>query len=72
MLETGLMAARMQRGLGRKMIQWAPSGATELADDNKIVCYWRRQDDGLMKYKGASDSFCSKMGRQVSSCRECQ
>jgi hypothetical protein len=46
--------------------------ATPLADDNKIVCCWKCPDDGLMKCKVTSVSFCKKMGRQVSSCSECQ
>ncbi len=45
---------------------------TPLADDNKIVCCWKCPDDGLMKCKVTSVSFCNKMGRQVSSCGECQ
>jgi hypothetical protein len=50
----------------------APSGVTTSADDNKIVCCWKCPDDGLMKCKVTSVSFCNKMGRQVSSCGECQ
>jgi hypothetical protein len=46
--------------------------ATPLADDNKIVCCWKCPDDGLMKCKVTSVSFCSKMGRQVPSCNQCQ
>ncbi len=42
------------------MIQWAPSGATKLDDDNKIVCYWRRPDDGLMKYKALATASATK------------
>ena len=49
-----------------------PPEATPLADDNKIVRCWKCPDDGLMKCKVTSVSFCSKMGRQVSSCNECQ
>ncbi len=50
----------------------ASSEATTLADENKIVCCWKCPDDGLMKCKVTSASFCKKMGRQVSSCGECK
>jgi hypothetical protein len=46
--------------------------ATPLADDNKILCCWKFPDDGLMKCRVTSVSFCNQMGRQVSSCNECQ
>ena len=39
------------------------SEATPLADDNKMVCCWRCQDDGTMKGRATSVSFCNKMGR---------
>jgi hypothetical protein len=34
--------------------------ATTLADDNKIVCCWKCSDDGVMKCKVTSVSFCKK------------
>jgi len=64
---------RMQSASDRPYVNdSANSGATVLADDNKIVCCWKCPDDGTMKCKVTSVSFCNKMGRQVSSCGECQ
>ncbi len=68
---TDSITARLTSGQAHPDSVGSPE-ATPLADDNKIVCCWKCPDDGLMKCKVTSVSFCNKMGRQVSSCNECQ